>query len=182
MQIHTDSLKSRRIHSYFKNRTIRPHLKSNIAFTLIELMVVLVLISIMSAVIVGEMSGTFHDALLRSTGRRLMSVFSLTSSRAIALDRMHQVRFDRTTGHYAVETRGHGEFVPVKAVGGSEGTIDSHIVLRLRGEGSKDAISFYPDGTADQREVELRDPEGFGLALRINPITSRVQLIELERQ
>jgi hypothetical protein len=67
-------------------------------------------------------------------------------------------------------------------MGGSEGTIDSHIVLRVHGEGLSDAISFYADGTADQREVELRDPEGFGLALRINPITSRVQYIELERQ
>jgi prepilin-type N-terminal cleavage/methylation domain-containing protein len=151
-------------------------------FTLIELMVVLVLISIMSAVIVGEMGGTFHEALLRSTGRRLISVFSLASSRAISLDRTHQVRFDRATGHYAVETRRHGDFVPVEAVGGTEGTIDSHIVLRLRGEGLKDAIAFYPDGTADEREIELRDPEGFGLALRINPVTSRVQLIELERQ
>ena len=81
-----------------------------------------------------------------------------------------------------METRRHGDFVPVEAVGGSEGTIDSHIILRLRGEGLKDAIAFYPDGTADEREIELRDPEGFGLALRINPVTSRVQLIELERQ
>jgi prepilin-type N-terminal cleavage/methylation domain-containing protein len=157
--------------------------KSSVSgFTLIELMVVLVLISIMSAVIVGEMGGTFHDALLRSTGRQLTSVFSLASSRAISQDRMHQVRFDRETGRYAVETRRHGEFVPVEALGGSHGTIDSHIALRLRGEGMTDAISFYPDGTADEREIELRDPEGFGLALRINPVTSRVQLIQLERQ
>jgi prepilin-type N-terminal cleavage/methylation domain-containing protein len=151
------------------------------AFTLIELMVVLVIISIMSAVIVGEMGGTFHDALLRSTGRQLTSVFSLASSRAISQDRMHQVRFDRATRRYAIETRRHGEYVPVESVGGSEGAIDSHIVLRFRGEGLKDAISFYPDGTADEGEVELRDPEGFGVALRINPITSRVQIIELER-
>jgi Tfp pilus assembly protein FimT len=145
-------------------------------------MVVLALIAIMSAVIVGEMGGTFHDALLRSTGRQLISVFSLASSRAIAGERMHQVSFDRMTGRYAVETRRHGELVPVEAVGGSEGKIDPHIVLRLHGEGLRDAISFYPDGTADAREVELRDPEGFGLALRVNPVTSRVQLIELERQ
>jgi prepilin-type N-terminal cleavage/methylation domain-containing protein len=152
------------------------------AFTLIELMVVLALISIMSAVIVGEMGGTFHDALLRSTGRRLMSVFSLASSRAIADNRMHQVRFDKATGRYAVETRRHGGFLPIEGVGGSQGAIDSHIVVRLHGEGSRNAISFYPDGTADEREVELRDPEGFGLVLRVNPVTSRVQLIELQRQ
>ena len=151
-------------------------------FTLIELMVVIVIIAIMSAVIVGEMGGTFHDALLRSTGRQLMSVFSLASSRAISQNRTHLVRFDRSTGRYALETRRHGEFVPVEALGGSTGTIDPHIALRFLGEGLSDTVAFNPDGTADQREIELRDPEGFGLALRVNPVTSRVQLIELERQ
>jgi general secretion pathway protein H len=159
-----------------------PPIRRAPGFTLIELMVVIVIIAIMSAVIIGEMGGTFHDALLRSTGRQLLSVFSLASSRAIAQDRTHQVRFDRATGRYELDTRRRGEFVPVESVGGSRGTIDSHIVLRFHGEGSKDTVSFYPDGTADQQEIELRDPEGFGLALRVNPVTSRVQLIELERQ
>jgi prepilin-type N-terminal cleavage/methylation domain-containing protein len=151
-------------------------------FTLIELMVVIVIISIVSAVIIGEMGGTFHDALLRSTGRQLLNVFSVASSRAISQDRMHLVRFDAATGKYAVETRRHGELVPVESVGGSEGKIDAHIAVRFLGEGLNDSVSFYPDGTADDREIELRDPEGFGIALRVNPITSRVQIIELEKQ
>ncbi|HEY3856502.1 MAG TPA: prepilin-type N-terminal cleavage/methylation domain-containing protein [Verrucomicrobiae bacterium] len=153
-----------------------------IGFTLIELMVVIVIISIVSAVIVGEMAGTFHDALLRSTSRQLVSVLSLASSRAISQDRMHLVRFDEATRKYAIETKRHGELVPVESVGGSEGKIDAHIAVRILGEGLNDSISFYPDGTAEEREIELRDPEGFGLALRINPVTSRVQIIELEKR
>jgi prepilin-type N-terminal cleavage/methylation domain-containing protein len=151
------------------------------AFTLIELMVVIVIISIMTGVIVVEMSGTFHDALLRSTSRQLIDVFSLASSRAISLNRTHEVRFDRATGQYEVDTRQRGIFMPIKAAGG-EGSINSHILLRLVGEGPDDTIAFHPDGTADERAIELRDPEGFGMALRINPITSRVQVLELERQ
>jgi Tfp pilus assembly protein FimT len=145
-------------------------------------MVVIVIISIVSAVIIGEMGGTFHDALLRSTGRQLVSVLSLASSRAISQDRMHLVRFDTATGRYALETRRHGEFIPVESLGGSQGKIDPHIAVRFLGEGLNDSISFYPDGTADEREIELRDPEGFGVALRVNPVTSRVQIIELEKQ
>jgi prepilin-type N-terminal cleavage/methylation domain-containing protein len=41
------------------------------AFTLIELMVVIVLIGIMTAMIIPEMKGTFEEALLRSTAREL---------------------------------------------------------------------------------------------------------------
>jgi general secretion pathway protein H len=156
-------------------------------FTLIELMVVVVLIAIMSVMIVGEMSGTFQDALLRSTSRQLISVFTLASSRAISIDRPHRVRLDRSTGRYIVEKQERGkQFTPVKDVAGSEGKLDPRISIRVRELGetetSPDTVSFYGDGTADDREVELRDRDGFGLALRVSPVTSRVQIVELERQ
>src|SRR3569623_2656765 len=38
-------------------------------------------------------------------------------------------------------------------------------------------IQFYADGTADAREILLRDSMGFELLLRINPITGRVRII-----
>lgn len=43
-------------------------------------------------------------------------------------------------------------------------------------------LSFYPDGTADRGEILLRDSEGFGLVLRINPVTARVRVIDLPRR
>ena len=43
-------------------------------------------------------------------------------------------------------------------------------------------IAFYPDGTADAARLMLRDREGFRLALRINPITARVHIVEMERE
>ena len=44
----------------------------------------------------------------------------------------------------------------------------------------EEAVTFYPDGTADARQIELADRDGFRLALRINPITSRVQITAME--
>ncbi len=44
------------------------------------------------------------------------------------------------------------------------------------------ALSFYPDGTADRREIVLRDPDGFGLILRVNPVTARVRILNLPRR
>ena len=43
-------------------------------------------------------------------------------------------------------------------------------------------ISFNPDGTADGVTVELRDRDGFGRALKINPTTARVSIVELKRE
>jgi len=53
---------------------------------------------------------------------------------------------------------------------------------RAPSEGRDDGITFYPDGTADASEIVLRDRDGFRLALRINPVTARVRIIELARE
>ena len=41
--------------------------------------------------------------------------------------------------------------------------------------GRRRSHCFYPDGTADAREIQLEDRDGFRLVLRINPTTARVQ-------
>jgi len=172
------------------------------AFTLIELMVVLVLIGIMTAMIIPEMRGTFEDALLRSTSRDLVSVFEIASSRAVSLNQSLRVQLNTSDGHYLIERRmreGSREaFVPLKGVAGSEGRLDKRISIEVRtadaelqastaglepqNSGETWAIAFNPDGTADAAQVSLRDRAGFRLALRINPITSRVSISDLKRQ
>jgi prepilin-type N-terminal cleavage/methylation domain-containing protein len=177
------------------------------AFTLMELMVVIVLIGILSAMIIPEMRGTYEDALLRSTSRDLVNVFDIASSRAVSLNQLHRVRIDPKTGRYLIEKRVRetvqgDEFAPLKDVSEAEGQLDTRISIQVRkpdeaqsdsagdstpNEGGQksepvDAISFYSDGTADAADLLLRDRQGFRLGLRINPITSRVKIIELERE
>jgi type II secretion system protein H len=174
-------------------------------FTLIELMVVVVLIGIMTALILPEMRGTFEDALLRSTSRKLMTVCSLAYSQAVTVNQMHRVRLDLRNGRYTVEKKArggeqNGRFVPLQDITGSEGALDKRITIELRRldeqpdtnpeernpsgreEEEKSArgevISFYPDGTADADEILLKDREGFELRLRINPTTARVRIVE----
>jgi type II secretion system protein H len=177
------------------------------AFTLMELMVVLVLIGIMTAMILPEMKGTFEDALLRSSARKLVDVFSLTSSQAVSRNQLHRVRLDPGTGRYLVERRrfekGQEDFVPLPDLPGSDGEVDSRISIEilkpgetpseapreagaagLEGERSAQGttFAFYPDGTADAGGILLRDRQGFQLALRLNPTTAHVSIIEVERQ
>jgi prepilin-type N-terminal cleavage/methylation domain-containing protein len=176
------------------------------AFTLIELMVVLALIGILSALIIPEMKGTFEDSLLRSTSRDLVNVLSIASSRAVSLNQLHRVRLDVKTGQYVIEKRVRetaqgDEFAPIK-ISESEGKLDTRISIQihkmeeppadspttsepLRGletGQSVDSISFYSDGTADRAQFLLRDRQGFRLLLVINPITSRVKIQQLERE
>ncbi len=73
-------------------------------FTLLELMIVVMIIGIMTAVIIPEMKGSFEDALLRSTSRKLVDLFSLANSRAVGMNRAQQVRLDSKNGRYFVES------------------------------------------------------------------------------
>jgi len=172
-----------------------------------ELMVVLVLIGIMTAMILPEMRGTYEEALLSSTGRKLADALGIAYSRAVTVHQPHRVRLDSINHRYAIERRipgfrGSG-FAPVKDLPGGEGTMDGRISVELRKPGEEfsdtanalpasneelalrngdDAIVFYPDGTADAREIQLKDRDGFRLVLRINPTTARVQIMEQERK
>ena len=165
-----------------------------------ELVVVVVIIGIMTALIIPEMSGTFQAALLRSTGREIVNVFSLANSHAVNLHRSCRVRLDSKTGRYLVERKvnkeGQVNFVPLKDVAGSEGTFDPRIAIQVRqpedasaenksareatAEAVGDTIAFYPDGTADAAEILLSDPAGFQIRLQLNPVTARVQIVEPE--
>jgi type II secretion system protein H len=180
--------------------------RGNPGFTLIELIVVVTLIGIMTAMILPEMRGTYEDALLRSTSRELVNAFGLAHSRAVSFNQPHRVRLESVAGQYHVEKRvrdrGREEFVPLRDVPACDGKLDTRIAVEVRTPGEVSAaessapvgarddlfvadletIAFYPDGTADAKEVYLEDRQGFRLALRINPITARVRVVEFARQ
>lgn len=162
-------------------------------------MVVVVLIGILAAAIIPEMKGSFDDALLRSTGRDLAGVFDLASSRAVGFNERYRVKFDTEDGRYEVERQVHHgqteDYVPLRDVSGAEGRVDTRITVEISRPGDEisennpetdetsqpveDAISFYPDGTADAAVIRLRDRAGFQLELRLNPVTARVSLNEI---
>jgi len=185
-------------------------IQSGGAFSLIELMVVLALIGIMTALIIPQMKGTFEDVLLRSTGRTLVDAFNLASSRAITIQQPHRVRIDQKAGRFFVqqssrEGEKEGERLSVRDVPGGAGEIDNRITVEVRKLGDESAeepgqesafvsgddlrnqkrgqaLTFYPDGTADAAEILLKDREGFRLGLKINPVTARVHIMQLERE
>jgi type II secretion system protein H len=177
-------------------------------FTLIEIMIVVVLIGIMTAMIIPEMKGTFQDAVLRSTARNIVEVLNLANSQAVSLNQVHKVYFDSRSHRYSIERAAHGrdriDTAQPEVIGGS-GEINGSLSIELQkidvdteereeepGESFKqdeafqdrrrDVVAFYPNGTADATEIVLKDRDGFRLLLRINPINARVQIMSQEQK
>ncbi len=175
-------------------------------FTLLELMVVIVLVGIMTAMILPDMRGTYEDALLRSTSRKLVSALQLANTRAITVSRPHRLRLDQRVGRYFIEARdGTQGFRPARDLSNNEGELDRRIAIeiikqvqeanveenasrdplpagRQKQTMDRETISFYPDGTAESCQVQLRDRQGFRLGLRVNALTARVQVVQLPRE
>jgi prepilin-type N-terminal cleavage/methylation domain-containing protein len=174
-------------------------------FTLIELIVVLVLIGILTALILPEMRGSFSDSILKSTSRNLVQALHLASSRAIISNQPHRLRLESGTGQFRVEKMVYegnkeGEFRPLQKGAGTEGKINSRLHFEVRKnpnapkaspyfssassetDGARDAITFHPDGTAEDAQILLEDREGFRLLLQVHPITARVDLKEISRR
>lgn len=175
-------------------------------FTLIELMVVVIMIGIMVAMVVPEMRGTLDDALLRATARKLVIAMDLAHSQAITTGAPHRMNLDLKKSRFVVERKSvEGDraqgFVPAREAPGSEGDLDPRISIKVNragaessetgsslerepapeapvGSGRAESITFESDGTADSVEFLLRDRQGFGLKLRLNPITARVRILD----
>lgn len=185
----------------------RPEGTHRRGFTLVEMLVVVVVIAILATVMVPSMRGTLEDALLRSSARQWVDVCGIAQSRAVSLNQIHRVRLDPATGQFFLErrvrgARGGGGFVRVQDVPDGRGTLDERITVQRKNleaesepvEGLRSAAApveesspplawiFHPDGTAEGGDLVMRDREGFGLMLQLNPVTGRVRLGEAPRR
>lgn len=162
------------------------------AFTLVELMVVLVVIGIVGGAMVAEMGGTFEDALLRETARKIIDACDSANSRAVATGRSHALTFDSRDGKFASRSKATPETIA------NSGEFDTRIAVDIREPASDEeedesegqlavererisraeVINFYADGSCDPREFFLKDKSGRELALRLNAITSRIRIME----
>jgi type II secretion system protein H len=161
---------------------------SNSAFTLIELVVVMVLLGIAAALVAPHMGAFFHGRILNSEARRLLALMRYGQSRAVAEGVPVLLWIDSKQSSYGLITQSASTEPDDRA---STFTLDSTLTIeaaapnplpasedndeRLGVPDGLPAIRFMPDGFFDDASVnKIVIRQGAQAALELVPTANRL--------
>jgi prepilin-type N-terminal cleavage/methylation domain-containing protein len=148
--------------------------KRNNAFTLIEILLVLVVVGIILALALPNFSKGYSRFQLNKTADDLLSISRWAQAMAIGQERIYALSFSNDRSSYGLvrEVAANEETMPdqnnFEPVNGALGRMHAvpdaiHLVVTQpydsKGTGNIDRIEFYPDGTIDSATIELISPK-----------------------
>lgn len=161
-------------------------------FTLLELLVVLVLMSLMTALAVPRLAGTLAAANARASSRRIATALRYArnhaaSEKAVYVAAFHPGAARVTVGRMPESARGMG--MPAKdglpLIDPRGFTLPDGVRIESMGpvsgeaeEGEPAAILFYPDGASSGGRVTVADEKGLRAAISVDGILGTVRLEE----
>ena len=131
------------------------------AFTLIEIILVVVILAIVLAIAVPSFTGKFKGLHLQQTVDDLRTCSRWAQAMAVGEHRIYAVAFDKERKSYSIlrsaedETSVTGEFGPVPSSLGRRRMIPEDVQLKVQ----SDRLHFYPDGTIDPGTIEVLSGE-----------------------
>jgi len=146
--------------------------KGNSAFTLVEILLVIVVVGIVLALAAPNFSNGYSRFQLNNAANDLLHVSRWAQAMAIGQERKYALSFSEDHRSYDLqrvvvneESNEEESFEPVNGTLGRMHLIPDDIRLVMtqskdsQGTGDMDRIEFYPDGTIDQASIELDSPD-----------------------
>ena len=133
------------------------------AFTLLELIAVLVLISTVLAIAAPSLRGFAHGRQTADVAARILSLTHLARSRAASRGCVHRLNVDTQTGTYWLSMQQAGAFVDLQSDHGRHFRLPvgvSIIVDSASAEEPVPYVGFYPDGRCDVATIQLTGAQG----------------------
>ena len=158
------------------------------AFTLIEILIVMMIIAIAFFALRPAFAGAIRGAQERTMLRQFVGLFTSARTEAIARGRLVRVVFEPTDGTFFAEIQSEPDkdrsvFDPLPLLGWTAVPLPDHIGIRRlevagreRPDLGQTRIYFYPDGRTDGLAMLLADPYGEDMLLEVSPTTGRVRI------
>lgn len=134
-------------------------------FSLLELLLVVAIAGLLAVVVLPSLPGTLESARLRGSAGEVRATFTLARTLAVSESRNRSVTFDLGSGEYGIDGDARKWLLPEKirlaSVRLGDATAERGVVR----------VRFYPDGSADEAEVEVASRGGGKLQVRVDPLT-----------
>lgn len=141
-------------------------------FTLLELILVLLLAGLLTALVVPSVSGTLESSRLREGAAQVRATFSLARTLSASGGRERSVVFDVDRGEYGIAGERRHLLLPdgvwIRSIRVGDSVVDGE---RLSGEPGLPRVRFFPDGSAEETEVVLTSTGGGRITVVVDPLT-----------
>ncbi len=153
---------------FHRNRNLRTQTQER-GITLLELLVVLTLIAILSAMVYPSFGNALASLRLKGAARQVVSVCRMAKWEAVRRRQPVRVSLDLNKGKIVVTD---AKLTLIKELNLPPG-IRFFQSQRISGDGAVDATDFYfyPNGTSDAGSIVLRDTQGRNLSVAIDSLT-----------
>lgn len=155
----------------------KSNFKERKAFTLIELLLVIVVISILAGISVPKFRKTFRDIQLASSTHTLVSLMRYAQERSIIEGVSFKIQFDRSTNTYLLlkETEPFSnKFEREKGRYRKMNRIPLDILFKA----SEKEIVFFPDGRATSVEITLENKNKNRKRITAKGIGGRIRIYD----
>jgi general secretion pathway protein H len=134
-------------------------------FTLLELVLVLVIMSIALAVAAPSLRGWSKGARLRDAGDQFLAVARWARGQAVAESHVYRLNVEPSTGRYWVTVQNGMEFGPTGSSFGQMFELPAGLDISMT-DGSSQQLSvvdFYPTGRTQAASVRITSDDGFAV-------------------
>ena len=150
------------------------------AFTLLELIAVLVLISTVLAIAAPSLRGFVRGRQTADDAAKVLALTHLARSRAASQGCVHRLNFDAEAGTCWLTMQQAGAFVEIEGSHGRQLRLSANVTVRSGSSADGESVQyvqFYPDGRCDPATIELTGGQGDVLHVRCLSPSERFRVV-----
>jgi prepilin-type N-terminal cleavage/methylation domain-containing protein len=162
-------------------------------FTLYEVIIVLIVLLLVSAVVVPSFSGFLPAVRVRKAGDELLAAFSKARADSVLTSRRFRVVFTKNPAAYRIEfepdpMNSPATFRRLSGEWGADNELPEGVTFStIEGtepdsETTEDCLEFSTDGTAPGAKIVLEHEGGDQVTIEINPADGRARVVDPDEE